>query len=305
MSDGANVRVERIPFTIYDVIAYLGPGIVSAWAIFDVVPSLFNAPNDSVARFVHDRSAIFGVAAIDIAVAIVVAGVFAYTLGVLIGFIASVTIEKLSIVYFGYPSEFVRTRYKFAGPIADRDITKKFLANGCASGAILVQLICLPLTIFIWGANILALFSVVIKPLPETMILSWEERFQFLSGYKIGYERRVDWFRFVCFYVINNNPVAFLRMYNYLTLYGFLRNMTFIFLVSTWVYSSAAIVFCGTERGCTFAISALASGIVCGGLFCGFLKFYRRYTEEAILAFALMRIDPDVDEAVHQARKAH
>lgn len=109
----------------------------------------------------------------------------------------------------------------------------------------------------------------------------------------INFKDSDDWFRFVCFYTFNNYQNAAYRLYNYLTIYGFLRNMCFVFSIAFWVslVSTVDITNATGEKlqlqfgwsGLYVALACALSAII---LFFSFLKFYRRYTEEAILAFA-------------------
>lgn len=301
MAEGGNVRLQSMPFTFYDVVGYLGPGIVAVWALVELISQYLGVPANTVSIFVKDRVNLVGVDTIDIATAVVIGLVLSYTAGILIGLFSSISVEKLAIVYFGYPSDFIREELKFDGPFLQRSPIKNVCQEGRTTGALFVQLLCFPLTLFIWFATAFGWFAVIFKTLPVKIISIMERRFMFLSGYKINFDRKADWFRFVCFYVINNNTVAFLRMYNYLTLYGFLRNMTFLLMVVTWVYFVAFLTSLGASNNYVYATALLTSWLACSGLFCGFLKFYRRYTEEAVLAFALMRVDEE-DVAKKQFR---
>ena len=109
------------------------------------------------------------------------------------------------------------------------------------------------------------------------------------------------WFKPLEHYVMNNNPIATARMYNYLVISGLFRSLALIFLVIIWlqIYYDIHHLWDGHLRlepllsdgkndmpKWQLYIFLYLNYFI--ALF-SFLKFQRRYVEEAIFAFALTK----------------
>lgn len=112
-------------------------------------------------------------------------------------------------------------------------------------------------------------------------------------------EIRVDtkWYKSLEYYVLNQIPDAVPRMYNYLVIAGLFRSLSFIFLWSSWFVIGYLLTFSwfGTwPLGLTDRGTGSGAGIIellsltTLSVFClvSYLKFQRRYAEEAIMALA-------------------
>ena len=105
------------------------------------------------------------------------------------------------------------------------------------------------------------------------------------------------WYKSLEYFVINQCPSAVPRMYNYLVIAGLFRSLSFIFLASSWFVIIYSIIyfFCstwplgltdnGTGRGAGFIEWMALSSLSVFSLV-AYLKFQRRYAEEAIMALA-------------------
>jgi hypothetical protein len=114
-------------------------------------------------------------------------------------------------------------------------------------------------------------------------------------------EVRLDepWYKELEHYVINRNPVALSRMYNYLVISGIFRSLSAIFLACIWMELYYLVHFLITGHS---HITVLASDIrfgaekifvfialytIYGFSVSSYMKFQRRYAEEALFAFLL------------------
>jgi hypothetical protein len=109
------------------------------------------------------------------------------------------------------------------------------------------------------------------------------------------------WFKVVEHYVTNNLPMASARMYNYLVISGIFRSICTILLVALWfeLYYLIHYVITGHEHIGIFMSDLngiqyrMWSYIVLSTVFIfslfSYLKFQRRYVEEAIFAFVLAK----------------
>ncbi|MBA3670371.1 MAG: hypothetical protein H0W71_09995 [Sphingomonas sp.] len=106
----------------------------------------------------------------------------------------------------------------------------------------------------------------------------------------------MPWFKPVEYYVINRVPEAVPRMYNYLVIGGLFRSLSAIFLFSMWLVLAhlACWWFTGVWRleplgGMTPGVAAIWEFVSLQLLFIfslfSYIKFQRRYAEEAIFAF--------------------
>jgi hypothetical protein len=108
---------------------------------------------------------------------------------------------------------------------------------------------------------------------------------------------RTKWYKPLEYYVINRCPEAVPRMYNYLVIAGLFRTLTMVFLLSLWAQIYFAVHFCihgdwllkppiGAVTAHPMIVEFLLISVAFNFSLFSFLKFQRRYAEEAIFAFA-------------------
>lgn len=113
----------------------------------------------------------------------------------------------------------------------------------------------------------------------------------------------VPWYKPVEYYVINRIPEAVPRMYNYLVIGGLFRSLSFVFLISMWLLlAHVALWWLGTDwrikplGGMPESKSVLLEFAVLQALFVfslfSYIKFQRRYAEEAVFAFLFEKGEP-------------
>ena len=112
--------------------------------------------------------------------------------------------------------------------------------------------------------------------------------------------RRHSWFKTLEAYVMNCLPSATARMYNYLIISGLFRSMAFIFLAAIWaeLWASAvdrpitgrphiARMMTNTNTWAAELWGLVILYVIYVFSFWSYLKFQRRYVEEAIFAFGI------------------
>jgi hypothetical protein len=107
-----------------------------------------------------------------------------------------------------------------------------------------------------------------------------------------------EWFRLINHYVYCNDDRVAEKQYNYVTIYGFCRNMSFATNIVFFLYffnwfSLFPDPYIGTanipfELGFNAVLSVI--------LMLSFLKFFRRFSEEALLAFAVLDLDNKIND---------
>jgi hypothetical protein len=116
-------------------------------------------------------------------------------------------------------------------------------------------------------------------------------RFKEEFGEKLEDCDKGEWFSLIDHYHRCHSPQIAARMYNYVVLYGFLRNTAFLlfvlcvasfFSIKLWPINACYLVPVGLFL---FGLAALA----------GFQKYYRRYSNQALMGFAVSK--PEADDS--------
>lgn len=260
-------RVQNLPFTAYDILGYLVPGVtlfvLSAYAWHGL--KVFERINLGFIKLGEFSLVLVGV-------------VLAYAAGHCIALVAAFTLERFVIIAFNYPSIYL--------------VSSSSVGEGLR-----------PYKDKIWSALFSFVFSVV--PCSAIFVLSVSPfRGHFIKPLEGSCISRLDtclragfdlercsisgagWFALIQQKVLMVSSVGSLRMYNYLNLYGFCRNMSvclgFVACVSiaSWHYNADAprhIILFIICISCSSAILAF-----------GFVKFFRRYSQGAIMTFIVL-----------------
>ncbi|RYZ78538.1 MAG: hypothetical protein EOP06_28855 [Proteobacteria bacterium] len=135
----------------------------------------------------------------------------------------------------------------------------------------------------------------------DEVIKAADEKFKSLSPHNTSIKVDTQWFKPLEAVVINNNPGATARMYNYLVISGLFRSVCTIFLASLWfefIYLFSKLLGLNPPEGLLmlgnksvlfqFLSYASLSLVYIFSLF-SYLKFQRRYVEDAIFAFVFTK----------------
>lgn len=156
----------------------------------------------------------------------------------------------------------------------------------------------LPLYVVIYKIGIFGFYG---SRVPKSVIELIRKRLAALELPDIPIAHRGFWFKPLEHVVMNNYPTATARMYNYLVISGLFRSLSLIFLLVIWmqIYYDfhylvdgdvllKPILSDGNAVVPLWQLYLFLSGLYFVALF-SFLKFQRRYVEEAMFAFALTR----------------
>jgi hypothetical protein len=293
------MRVEKLPFTIYNIVGYFLPGaVLLASIVFALFPDLLVG-----LYYVRDGLKVSTYAWILISILSIVAS---YALGYCIAIFSSEGIEEVFIDAFGYPSKFLLGKHcsletECTGNSSEDNAS--FLRKIFALHYVLnEQPPACNWLIKVSHEKARSWFgSIFVKSIDDNVINQLDKKFveRFcMSRKEISGS---GWFSLVENYVMNNNESAFMRMYNYVTMYGFCRNL------SAALYWSAIVLFLGVTISFFssllnlrwFSLSwdvairvylvILTMILLSGVMAANFAKFYRRYSHEAILAFVTMK----------------
>ena len=287
-------NVERLPFTIYDIIGYLAPGAVTTWLTVVLLKWTHSKLHTYIGIHINDivifaDNAFLNNAGIGIAFL-----ALSYVVGHVVSYLSAYFVEGLVTYDFGYPSF-----YLMASDETDRDTyieNRRKKHTFCKS--LLIYIALFPVVIF-HKIFFYKIINAQLKPLIEPIRDKIRTRFarSEIGGKELCVKKNEAWFRVIEATIKNNFPEADYRMYNYVVIYGFVRSFCLIFNIIPWsLFIIFLICLLGGEWEnnyhflpplIAFVISILLSFI----LYLAFIKFFRRYSQETLEAFATLNLD--------------
>jgi hypothetical protein len=282
------------PFANYDVVVYFGCGLFVlpiakhyGWLNPAVLGSFdFGLPSEIVNVVVTVLAVLFSV----------------YIIGHIIAYVASISIEKAVDFFFGKTSTVIlasaekgdqnstfRTKLKEG---AKEAFTRSTWASGLVRAAAHVPAYPGYVLVYVMG-----IFGYYRSRVPKKVIELARDKFTTVGLSKTDIAETERWFKPLEAVVMNNHPTATARMYNYLVISGLFRSLCLVFLVCLWfelIYLVSyalgdtppdGLLMFGLTGAKGQALSYLA--LLTIYVFClfSYLKFKRRYVEEAIFAF--------------------
>jgi hypothetical protein len=274
---------KQNPFSLYDFLGYFVPGAFFNYTMLlscshiqaDIAPFSI----DTVSRYLSFEKPENYIPFV----------IISYIVGHLLSLLSSISVEQFAIWQFGYPSKFL-LGYSRDGYYAVE--TEKALQAVIRT---LVWLFILPVSLlditfgkflgmrFFYTKQLDKLLVAIIKKKTLSIVKSQAEIAQ---PSEHGKAREHDFFRYIYHYVLENAPYHGPKIQNYVALYGFLRTLTFIFVCYFWiiVYHMCASTM-PMAAGLKYLITVSVLTYV---FFMGFMKFYRRYSLEALMAAAVV-----------------
>jgi hypothetical protein len=280
------------PFSLYDLLGYLIPGLLSILGtslIFDndfskgnLTEGFWNSINISAFDLNH----------------IVPLLVIAYLTGHLLSYLSAMTVEKFSIWSIGYPTSYLFENIRKKGneqKIFRFEFLKEFFNPVQKPNffiyilRVVLVLLLLPMILPLIIASLLFNMHITIKkPIDEnlaTFSLMKIKAFYKNHNFKLGKKKfkNFEWFRPLSHFVTENYPQHAQKIHNYVALYGFNRNICLMFVTFFWF----VIVKCIIENQLSNHIFILGVFMLLSLVFyAAFNKFFRRYSLEVIMAFS-------------------
>lgn len=289
----------RPPFSNYDIVVYFGCGLFSLPLIFHyfIEPMGLRFP-----RFQFP----IGIPFADTAISTLSLLFAVYLLGHIIANAASATIERSTDLAFGKISSaiiistLVSTRNQaetIQGWIWRR--LQAAFARGLRTRSFLRFLFFLPVLPILFTVFFLKWFDYFRTRVPPR-VLAQVRKETLRRGYgRVALHTR--WFKAVEHDVINNHSRATARMYNYLVISGLFRSLSFLFVMCAWaeVYYAAHVLIdqhhlirpllADVVSPITPLATIAAFNVIFAFALSAYVKFSRRYVEEALFAFVLAR----------------
>ena len=290
---------SRPPFANYDLVVYFGCGLFALPLIFHYItePTGMRFP-----RFQFQ----IGIPFADTAISTLSLLFAVYLLGHMIAYAGSAFVEKTVDLVFG----------KVSSSVLISNLTVSGSFNETVQGWIARRL---RASLRPGQRLTTALrFGFYVPVLPGLAImfgLRWFDYFKtrvpprIFSQIRVECERRgfgpvslrTQWYKAVEHDVTNNRPFATARMYNYLVIGGLFRSLTFLFVMCAWGelyylthlamdghYLATPVMSEVPGLGMSLATIAIFNLVAVFSL-SAYVKFARRYVEEALFAFVLAR----------------
>lgn len=274
------MKLEQNPFSIYDFLGYLIPGIIFIFGlVFLKQIDYCKVPVVLINNVKFDQY--------------IILLIICYLVGHLLSYLSSVSVEFFSTWSLGYPS-----RYLMGYPIPG--FWSNLVRQGSKNKIIFFTKILMCVYIFpvvfsdLFIRKILKTTSILGKPLDKrSQILIEDKMVNFMiNNFNIGKLPKdlddpnpIDFFRFIYHYTSEKSTVHFGKMQNYVALYGFTRTICFTTITLLWVLIIQLILF-GYQGFMAFYIIGMI--LISGILYIDFNKFYRKFTLEALMAFSVM-----------------
>lgn len=288
------------PFANYDVVVYFGCGLFALPFIFHYLgkPAItalsfeFGLQPPFVASLVGALALLFSV----------------YILGHIIAYAGSQFIEKAMEAYFGKTSSVVLLASNSAPQSLNADFrdqikgaaahifSKSTWLSGLGRSIFHLPVAPAYLVIYIFG-----IFGFYRTRMTKEVIAAAEKKFKTLPISGVDIVKDQKWFKPLEAHVMNNLPVPTARMYNYLVISGLFRSMCMIFLSALWFEFAYTIARC-LGRDCPQGLLMLGNANFLGQLMSyillttvylfslfSYLKFQRRYVEDAVFAFVFSK----------------
>lgn len=266
--------MKQNPFSFYDFMGYMIPGAVLLYlfAFIFGTTELFSTFNlDSSTSNTNQL------------VSFIPAVICAYLLGHVLAIGSSAVIESFTNITNGYPSEFLFD-VKPKGYFAVKSNWDKF-------GRLVLWIIILPISLFkliLKDILKIGMFNQA-KSLPDPLRQAVFNRCKGTLNDQIEVDTNAmdiskgidgDYLRLLYHFVFETSERHAGKLQNYVALYGLTRNVSFVFILTFW---GAAYAMCkGMLDFKPFLLLVLA--VFSYAFYIGFVKFYRRYSLEAVMA---------------------
>ncbi|MCK6868586.1 hypothetical protein L8R18_08360 [Enterobacter kobei] len=277
--------MNQNPFSLYDFLGYLIPGGLFLYVLYfcgitldwDVIIQLKKA---AIAQ--ESTLSLLGYSSIVI---------LAYIIGHAIAICSAFLVEKYMNDTLQYPSIYLfwELNNEF------KDEVKK--GWGRKLKYFIIKTILCP----IWLLDIITfnklysreLTKELATPLWDKLTNSYLKIFSVdLNQLKTSYALQGDLFRLAYHYSYEYSSNHQPKIQNYVALYGFCRNVCLVFLIFFWVALCTLIINLMSANTSHFNLIATLVMLSMTYIFyCGFVKFYRRFSLEVFMAFSVLKIN--------------
>ncbi|WP_434653852.1 hypothetical protein [Chromobacterium violaceum] len=274
---------KQNPFSLYDFLGYLIPGYASL-LLCQLCLSIF-LPVDQIPSLNIENANATELANIAIT---------SYVAGHLFNYLSSITIEHYSIRTIGYPTGYLLGDVKFKNYF---DIEEEELKSERKKLRGLIAMTILPIYITdIILDKMLSIRSLYAKKLDDFLVstikikIDQMLKLEGIENYTAGKEKGSDIHRLIYHYITEHSANHFGKTQNYVAIYGLLRSFALLASLLTLVLlvkNIETFLLCDM-RTLHFSmlnfICILSSFMASYLFYLAFVKFYRRFTLESLMA---------------------
>lgn len=290
--------MNKNPFSFYDFLGYLFPGLVAMMLIVQIVFLGTSAPIEdffSIEKFIKIFKNGLNSNWWESTVIVVI---LAYIAGHIVAYLSSTIVEYFANRSFEYPSYYLlhENQTSFWGLWKEYFWVDVNLGNFL--WRVLAFIVLFPIsTVFFLLGTPFSIIKFIVRPLDEYVRNSIQNKLYKLSSklqiLRPDVNSRADYHRIVMHYVYLNIPNCQRKADNYVAIYGFLRALTLIaclFSDYLLILQMETVWKCLRNNTVDFIVNSTAIWIllclilICNLLFMGFVKFYRRFTLENYMA---------------------
>jgi len=278
------VELKQNPFSLYDFLGYFTPGAIFIYGSMAIYAHLMGISIENVISFEKRQLYVPFV-------------LIAYTAGQLLSFISSIFIEKYSVWVAGYPS-----KYLLGFPQKSYFSANRFVR-------LVVALFLAPVSITEFLLKVTLNYrDTYTQPLDNLLVIIIKAKMKSLFASKSGLVRmptdthagNSDFFRFAYHYAVETAPNHYPKMQNYVAIYGFLRTMTLISVLFFWGLVLHLFINGLSCLQAAYVLTGVA--LLSFTFYMAFVKFWRRFTLEALMAIATTfesekDVEPDIFES--------
>jgi hypothetical protein len=279
-----HMDIKQNPFSFYDFLGYFTPG---ALFVYGAMWSL-NHSNSEVKPLQQIAESI----GLEKAEAYVLFILLSYAIGHLLNFLSSITVERYALWAMGFPSKYLLEVPRNGYFHSESKKKLRFLVR------IFVFFILLPISLWdlllgkllgfreLYSKSLDPLLAALIRGKIAALIKS-KGGVKDLTSY--GNADNTDFFHYAYHYAVENAPNHLPKMQNYVALYGFLRTLSLLCVIVFW---ALAWNFLNQQTLSFTPIYQLClTSSICYLFFMAFVKFYRRFSLEALMAASVSYIE--------------
>ncbi|ELY2747047.1 hypothetical protein SMC38_003498 [Cronobacter sakazakii] len=276
--------MSQNPFSIYDFLGYLIPGGVFLYLLYFCGVALDWDMILQLAKFLKNQANIISI--LDYASLISAA----YILGHFVAIASAFFIEKYMNETLEYPSIYLFSNINNNYKSNKKDTLSKKIKY------IIIELFLFPVVTL----DFITCKLLYSRDLPEKLATTLWDKIEkrFTTDLNVAQNQLSnikgldgDLFRLAYHYTYEYASHHQGKIQNYVALYGFCRNICFVMTIMFWISVYAVFYNIFTDNYLYYSVLALIStSVLLYVFYCGFVKFYRRFTLEVLMAFAVIKV---------------
>jgi hypothetical protein len=285
-------------FSAYDILGYLVPGL----SLILLIDCSIAFHSEEIALTYKSITSRYSTISWGTAIPLLL---ISYFLGHMVSFVSSMTIERHAKWRYGHPMEFLLSETNASLP--DYFATSGRNSKWSKGLRFITAVSILPIFIFEYPLVITKVIQNYIRSLGPDLGKAVRKAIKGLCdrcgvSLSVSKEYPAEFELLAINYALETAPSHVFTLRNYVVLYGFLRSMTFILVMSTWIITlHVGYTFMRYEDGLSIGILYtilvfIASGFLCAVSYGAFLKFWTRYNKEALMGITAVFLKENADK---------